>query len=50
MLENVGAADVRFTADELKRFNAELAKIEVKGERLPQMVLAFSNVEAPAKK
>ncbi|GAB4017144.1 aldo/keto reductase [Spirosoma migulaei] len=50
MLENVGAADVRFTADELTQFNAELAKIEVKGERLPQMVLAFSNVEAPAKK
>lgn len=50
MLENVGAADVRFTADELTQFNTELAKIEVKGERLPQMVLAFSNVEAPIKK
>lgn len=50
MLENVGAADVRFTADELTQFNAEVAKIEVKGERLPQMVLAFSNVEAPVKK
>ena len=50
MLENVGAADVRFTADELAQFNTELAKIEVRGERLPQMVLAFSNVEAPVKK
>lgn len=50
MLENVGAADVRFTADELTQFNAELAKIEIKGERLPQMVLALSNVEAPTKK
>ncbi|NID09637.1 aldo/keto reductase [Fibrivirga algicola] len=50
MLENVGAADVRFTADELTQFNAEVVKIEVKGERLPQMVLAFSNVEAPVKK
>ena len=49
MLENTGAADVRFTADELKQFNTELAKIEFKGERLPQMVLAFSNVEAPLK-
>jgi aryl-alcohol dehydrogenase-like predicted oxidoreductase len=50
MLENVKAADVRFTAGELEQFNTELAKIEVKGERLPQMVLAFSNVEAPVKK
>lgn len=50
MLENIGAADVRFTADELTQFGTELAKIEVKGERLPQMVLAFSNVEAPLKK
>ncbi|WP_245776768.1 aldo/keto reductase [Spirosoma endophyticum] len=50
MLENIGAADVRFTADELTQFGTELARIEVKGERLPQMVLAFSNVEAPLKK
>ncbi|RYF76157.1 MAG: aldo/keto reductase [Cytophagaceae bacterium] len=50
MLENIGAADVRFTADELTQFGTELARIEVKGERLPQMVLAFSNVEAPPKK
>ncbi len=50
LLENIGAADVRFTVDELKQFDTELGKIEVKGERLPQMVLAFSNVEAPAKK
>ncbi len=49
MLENIGADDVRFTADELKQFNAELAKIEIKGERLPQGVLQFSNVEAKAK-
>lgn len=50
MVENIGAADVRFTADELKQFDTQLARIEVKGERLPQMVLAFSNVEAPPKK
>ncbi len=50
MLENSGAADVSFTADELGQFNAELAKIEFKGERLPKMVLDFSNVEAPLKK
>ncbi|WP_229310775.1 aldo/keto reductase [Larkinella arboricola] len=47
LLENTGATDVRFTAEELRQFNADLAKIEVKGERLPAMVLAFSDVEAP---
>ena len=49
MAENNGADDVRFTADELKQFNAELAKIEIKGERLPKFVLDFSDVEAPPK-
>jgi aryl-alcohol dehydrogenase-like predicted oxidoreductase len=49
MFENIGAENVRFTADEMKQFNAELAKIEIKGERLPKMVLDFSGVEAPPK-
>ncbi|HEX8328212.1 MAG TPA: aldo/keto reductase [Hymenobacter sp.] len=50
MLENNGADAVRFTADELKQFNAEVAKIQIKGERLPQAVLQYSAVEAPPKK
>ena len=49
MLENNGADDIRFTADELTQFNTELSKIEIKGERLPKMVLDFSNVEAALK-
>jgi len=49
MLENIGADNVRFTADELKQFNTELSKIEVKGECLRKMVLDFSDVEAPPK-
>ena len=49
MQENIGADDIRFTADELKQFNTELSKIEIKGERLPKMVLDFSDVEAPPK-
>lgn len=49
MLENWGATDVKFTADELKQFGQELAGISIKGERLPKMVLDFSNVEAPNK-
>jgi len=50
MLENTRAADVKFSADELKAFNSDLAGISVKGLRLPQMVLNFSDVEAPIKK
>jgi aryl-alcohol dehydrogenase-like predicted oxidoreductase len=49
MLENVGANEVNLSSDELKQFNQELAAISIKGERLPQAVLNFSNVEAPAK-
>jgi aryl-alcohol dehydrogenase-like predicted oxidoreductase len=49
MLENNGADDVRFSADELGQFNTELARIEVRGERLPQGVLSLSGVEAPPK-
>ena len=49
MQENIGADDIRFTADELKQFDSELSKIEIKGERLPKMVLDFSDVEAPPK-
>lgn len=49
MLENVGATEVKFTVDDLKQFNQELATISIKGLRLPQAVLNFSNVEAPNK-
>jgi len=49
LLENNEAATVRFTTDELKQFNTELARIQVQGERLPQMVLQFSGVEAAPK-
>lgn len=50
MLENNGASNVKFAVDELNQFTAELSKIEIKGARLPEFVLAFSDVEAPAKK
>jgi aryl-alcohol dehydrogenase-like predicted oxidoreductase len=50
MLDNSGADKVRFTASELIEFNAAIAKIEIKGERLPKFVLDFSDVEAPLKK
>jgi aryl-alcohol dehydrogenase-like predicted oxidoreductase len=50
MIENSGAAVVRFTPSELAELNASVAAIQVKGQRLPDAVLAFSGVEAPPKK
>jgi aryl-alcohol dehydrogenase-like predicted oxidoreductase len=49
MLENIGASNVKMSSDELKQFNDELSAISIKGLRLPQTVLNFSNVEAPPK-
>ena len=50
MLENSGAAAVRFTPAELAELNAAVSAIEIQGQRLPDQVLAFSGVEAPPKK
>lgn len=50
MLENNGADGVRFTSSEINELNASVEAIEIRGARLPDMVLAFSGVEAPAKK
>lgn len=49
MLENIGADAVRFTPDELVELNRSVAAIQVRGARLPDAVLAFSDVEAPPK-
>ena len=50
MEENIGAAQVKFTAEELKELTAALDAIKIQGDRLPEAVLAFSGVEAPPKK
>jgi len=47
MVENVGAEQVRFTSTELAEMNESLAAIEVRGARLPDSVLVFSDIEAP---
>ena len=47
MLDNIGAAEVSFTPGELDELNRAVAAIEVRGQRLPDQVLAFSGVEAP---
>ncbi len=50
MLENTGAADVRFTAAELAELNSAVRAIEIRGQRLPDAVLIYSGVEAPPKR
>ncbi|MBA4806460.1 aldo/keto reductase [Brevundimonas sp.] len=47
MLENTGAATVRFTPAELAEFTTAADAIEIRGARLPDAVLAYSEVEAP---
>lgn len=50
LIENIGAADVQFTPAEMAELNAALKAIDVRGQRLPDRVLAFSGVEAPPKR
>ena len=49
MVENVGAVAIRFTPAELAEFNAAASAIGIRGARLPDSVLVFSDVEAPPK-
>ena len=50
MQQNIGASEVHFTPAELTELNASVSAIQIRGERLPAQVLAFSGVEAPPKK
>jgi len=50
VLENIGAAEVRWTPTELTELNASVSAIQIRGVRLPDQVLAFSGVEAPLKR
>jgi aryl-alcohol dehydrogenase-like predicted oxidoreductase len=47
LLDNIAAASIGFTPAEIGELNAAVAAIEIRGQRLPDSVLAFSNVEAP---
>ncbi|HEY6108381.1 MAG TPA: aldo/keto reductase [Gemmatimonadales bacterium] len=49
MIENSGAAKVQLTSSELADLNTAVRAIEIRGQRLPDQVLAFSGVEAPPK-
>jgi aryl-alcohol dehydrogenase-like predicted oxidoreductase len=50
MVQNIGAARISFTQSELAELNTSVRGIEIHGQRLPDAVLAFSGVEAPAKR
>ena len=47
LLDNIGADAIQFTPSELAALNASASAIQIQGARLPEAVLAFSNVEAP---
>jgi aryl-alcohol dehydrogenase-like predicted oxidoreductase len=49
MLDNAGAAAVRFTPPELAELHASVSAIQIVGARLPEPVLAMSGVEAAPK-
>jgi aryl-alcohol dehydrogenase-like predicted oxidoreductase len=50
MIDNCGAASIQFTPTELDELNLSVRSVEVTGQRLPDAVLIFSDVEAPPKK
>ncbi len=50
MKENVGSVGVRFTSAEINELNSAVRAFKVAGQRLPDAVLAFSGVEASARK
>ena len=47
MLQNIGAAQVEFTSNELAELNTAVRAIEVRGQRLPDAVLVHSGRDAP---
>lgn len=46
MLESTGAGVIRFAPAELAEFSAAANAIEIRGARLPESVLVYSEVEA----
>ncbi|MEK8050947.1 aldo/keto reductase [Ideonella sp. DXS22W] len=50
MTENLGAAAISFTAEELRQLNAAVAAIRIQGDRLPPAVAVMSGVEAAPKR
>jgi len=47
LLQNVGAAELRFTTAEVTELSDAIASINIQGQRLPDAVQVYSDVEAP---
>jgi aryl-alcohol dehydrogenase-like predicted oxidoreductase len=47
LLEDLGAEEVTFSAEELRELTGAIGQIKISGERLPPPVLAATGVEAP---
>ncbi|SFI34521.1 Predicted oxidoreductase [Collimonas sp. OK307] len=50
LLDNIGAIAVRFSPLELAELNSAAMAIHIEGARLPDSVLAFSDIEAPPRR
>ena len=50
MVENSAADSIKFTPTEITELNSAVRAIEIKGKRLPDVIQAWSDVEAPPKK
>ena len=49
MVQNTGAAAVELSPSEVDELNADVAAVEIRGQRLPDFVLEATGVEAPPK-
>ena len=49
MLQNIRSTHIHFTPNELAELSKSIAKIKIHGQRLPDFVQAYSDVEAPLK-
>lgn len=49
MLQNIRSTHIHFTPNELAELSESIAKIKIHGQRLPDFVQAYSDVEAPLK-
>jgi len=50
LLENTGAAAMRLTSAEIAELDAAVAAVRIRGARLPDSVLVYSDVESPSKR
>lgn len=48
-LQNIGATTIQFSVSELDELNTSVRSIDIAGQRLPDAVLAYSDVEAPTR-